>query len=601
MALWTLLVWLLFVVLLGPFLSAALGGLVFRGERVIVANTDLAAWLLRPEGFLYLMLAAALTIVASVVRYTGLFRMIVDDLENRPVSVRQTLFEILPDLPALFKLCLISVGAALVAAIPLVAGLGAIYLLWLAEYDINYYLEARPAEWVTATRVATGWVVLWLAPVAYVLLRILPTLPAYLDGHRPIGTAVRRAWARTRGGAFRVLQLLLLVIATWWLLRAAAQGSLYFVAGMGVRTLGSEAGSLTPLVLITGAYALGSIVVDITLSFFGFTFASTVLTKFYLEDTDLHDRAPAAPAGMWYLPRKAAALARLWIRPRRSVPVLLLLVLLSGGFSAYLLRDLPEERQFAVVAHRAGAFMGPENSLAALERSIAAGSDYAEIDVQRTRDGVVIVAHDADLKRVAGDGRPIATTDYADFADLVLFGEADVPADERRVARLEHFLERSRARIGLMIELKYYGFDPLLAGEVVRIVREYGMVDEVVLISLDLRALTQIRSLAPEITTGYVAAVAAGDLTRLPVGLLAVPRSLASDRLIRSARREGIEVHVWTLNRAETMLEAINRGADGIITDDPELAGRLRTQLGELTAAERLLLRFGHVLFEAEM
>ena len=61
-----------------------------------------------------------------------------------------------------------------------------------------------------------------------------------------------------------------------------------------------------------------------------------------------------------------------------------------------------------MIAHRAGAHDGPENTLLALERAIGARADMAEIDVQRTKDGVVVVNHDADLMRMARDPRKIA-------------------------------------------------------------------------------------------------------------------------------------------------------------------------------------------------
>ena len=82
---------------------------------------------------------------------------------------------------------------------------------------------------------------------------------------------------------------------------------------------------------------------------------------------------------------------------------------------------------FLAIAHRAGAHDAPENTLLALERAIAARADLAEIDVQRTQDGVVVVVHDADLMRMARDPRRIADTDYAAFAGVRLGLDDDPP------------------------------------------------------------------------------------------------------------------------------------------------------------------------------
>lgn len=252
-------------------------------------------------------------------------------------------------------------------------------------------------------------------------------------------------------------------------------------------------------------------------------------------------------------------------------------------------------RPATVTAHRAGPPPAPENTLAALELSIQAGADFAEIDVQRTRDGVVVTVHDADMMRTAGAPLRLRETDYADLASLVQGRESPFPAAERRVATLREFLERARGRIGLVVELKYYGWDPDLAAATIEEIRAAGMEDQVLLMSLNLEAVHQVRRLAPEIRVAYASALSVGDVSRLTVDALAVARSRATRSFIRTAQRGGMEVHVWTLNDARHMVVAIEQGADGIITDRPGLAVRVNRELAELPAALRLLLRFQQV------
>lgn len=598
MAAWTLIVWALLSLLLIPLSSALLGAAVFRGDRVVVANIEILAWLLQPAGILYLLTAGGLAITGAVVRYAGLFRIITDDLEGTEVSVRQTLLEILPDLPALFKICVLTVIGAGVLLIPLAAGLGMVYLAFLGAHDINYYLALQPPEWTQAL-IAGGFVgVLWFAGALYIILHTVPTLPAYLDGHRPVTRALRESWRRTRGSVVRVLWLFILVVAAWLLIRLLAQAGFFFIAERGILWLEAATASATPVILATGAYATLSFLVDAVVSFVGFSFAATVLTKFYHEDTDLHSRAPAVPAGWLQLPGRVVASVRRRVRPAGAVAFALLLMLASGGVSLVVLQQVTQTPEVIITAHRAGALLAPENTLAALERSIEAGADFAEIDVQRTRDGVVVVVHDADLMRVAGDPRRIADVDFSDIAHLVQGHAPNIPPEERLIATLEDFLERSRGRIGVNIELKYYGFDPALADSVVNAVRRWEMEDAVVLMSLDLAAVRQIRQLAPDLPVGYVAALAAGDPARLAVDFLAVPLPLVTSGLIRSANRRGLEVHVWTLNTAEPMMSAIERGAHGIITDEPFLARRVVDQMVALTTVERLLLRLRREVFD---
>lgn len=598
MAAWTLLLWLLLGILLSPLLSGALSRVVLRGERVLIGNEELIAWLIRPEGLIYLVLTGTILLTGAVVRYAGLFTLITDDLHDRPTSVRQTLFSLIPEAPALFRLCLVTVVIALLLLVVPAAGLGVIYWYWLSEHDINYYLYTKPVEWQRAMWSAAFLLIPWAMVVGYLVLRSLPTLPAFLDGHRPARVALSRGLSRTRQGAFRLLRLLLLVIGVWWLVRAIAQAILFLVAANGIEWLAGWASSIIPILIATGMYSLMALLLDTLLSFFGFSLAAIVLTKFYYEDTDLPITTARTKLGLSRLPQDTVTLIRSWLRPIRVIPIVVVILLLSGSVSGWFLQQVSRDPYFTVTAHRGGAFLAPENTLAALEAAIEEGADYAEIDVQRTRDGVIVVIHDADLMRVAGDPRQIARTDFADLSHLIQGGESDFPPELLRLATLEQFLERSRGRIRLNIELKYYAWDPLLAPAVIDLIRHMGMENEVVLMSLDLRAIRAIRNLAPEIPLGFVASIALGDLRQLPVDFLAVPRQVGTSRMIRAAHERDLAVHLWTLNRADTILQAVQRGADGVITDDPALAIRIREELVNLTVLERILLLFRDVVFE---
>jgi glycerophosphoryl diester phosphodiesterase len=292
--------------------------------------------------------------------------------------------------------------------------------------------------------------------------------------------------------------------------------------------------------------------------------------------------------------------ARPWLRPRRLVPLAAVIISISVGASGILLARVPELQRAHIIAHRAGPPPSPENTLAALERAIGAGADFAEIDVQRTRDGILVVVHDVDLMRVAGDPRRVADVAYAELAGVVQRPDDGSPPDERRIATLDDFLERARGRVGLSIELKYYRPDPALAPAVVERVRAMGMDDQVAIMSLSMEAVEQLARTAPDLAIGYVSAAAVGDPTRLPVRFLAVSRAAATPRLLRSARERGLEVQVWTVNRTTTMAELLERGVDGLITDDPALAVRVRNEMLEMSTASRLLLRVRPALWEPD-
>ncbi|MFG0335843.1 MAG: glycerophosphodiester phosphodiesterase, partial [Maioricimonas sp. JB049] len=155
---------------------------------------------------------------------------------------------------------------------------------------------------------------------------------------------------------------------------------------------------------------------------------------------------------------------------------------------------------------------------------------------------------------------------------------------------LMEVLETCRGRIGVNIELKYYGHDVDLERKVVELVEQTGMTDQVVIMSLEARALRRIRTLRPGWTVGLLTAVAAGDLTRADADFLAVSTRLATSAFIRAAHRRGKKVHVWTVNDAHSMSTLISRGVDNIITDEPALARRVLEERARLSPVERALL-----------
>jgi glycerophosphoryl diester phosphodiesterase len=590
MAAWTLVAWVAVALLLGPLSTTLLGWQVLRGPRVVIANEALLVWLLSPRGAAWAILAGGLALIGAVVRYAGLFYIVTDDVLGHRPTVRRAALHLVPQIPALFRLSVVAVAAGILLAAGLVGGLALVRLAFLAEFDINYYLSERPPEWRTALIVATVWAVLWLVGALFVVGRTVLAVPAYLDGHQPLRVAFARARARGMGAKPRLFRLLGVAIGAWILARLALHAAYFGAGAIALERVASTSSSLRPVVLATGLFGGGLVVLDAVIGFLGFSFLATVLTKFYYEDTNLHATAPPATA-LRQLPWRIMRRARPWLRPRRLAPLAGVVVALSTLASGLLLERVPEPRRVQVMAHRAGPPPAPENTLAALEQAIRAGADYSEIDVQRTRDGVLVLVHDADLMRVAGDPRRIADVTYAEVADLVQRPDDGSPGAERRIATLDDFLDRARGRIGLMIELKYYGPDPGLAPAVVDRVRAHGMTDEVILMTLSTTAIEQLARIAPDLAIGYVSAAAVGDLTRLPVSFLAVARPAVTPRLLRSAADRNMAVHAWTVNRPTTMAELIERGVDGIITDDPALAVRVRDEMLELSTPARLLLR----------
>lgn len=592
-------VWAMAVILLVPVSSFLLQWYFDMGGELVIGNEELFRWVLTPAGFGYLIFASGLTLTTTVIHYAGLFYLITDDLNGRQPSVGQTLLKILPRIPLLFKLCLITGILVACLLVLFAAGWGGVYLLFLSEFDLMYYYTIRPAVWYYALFAGGLWTVLWGSVTLYTGLRCLMGLPAFLSGYRPFWLALHRSWSISRNRTGRLFRLIGISAGFWFLMRFIGTFLVLYTGSILIGWVPVFSSSIRLLIFVTTLFLAGTFLLDVFTTFLGFSFLSTVVTKFYYEESGLELEIPKT-AGIRKIPGALLRILLPWLRPARAIPLMLLLMFGSILFSGFLLERVPDLQPVAIAAHRAGPPSSPENTLSALERSIDAGADVTEIDVQLTRDGVAVLVHDEDYMRVADLPGRVSETDYSGLQGIVQQPDDGTADSLRYIVTLEEFLTVAEGRIETMVELKYYGWNPELAEEVVRIVREQGAEERVLLMSLNQQAVRQLRELAPEMPVGYVTSVTAGDPSRLDVQFLAVARQAVSQELIRLAHQQGIEIYVWTVNRADRIAEMMEMGVDGIITDDPEMAVRVREELGRLNPAERVLLRVPGILFEEQ-
>jgi glycerophosphoryl diester phosphodiesterase len=248
------------------------------------------------------------------------------------------------------------------------------------------------------------------------------------------------------------------------------------------------------------------------------------------------------------------------------------------------------------VAHRGASTCAPENSIEAFELAVEQGADGFELDLHRSRDGEVIVLHDSTVDRTT-DGRGLARDlDLAELKQLDAGyhhvgprGDLDWRGRTVRIPTLEDLLRRF-PDCWLSLDLKEG--DTLTERRTVDLLRQYGRIADVALGAENPAAAQRLRRLAPEIPSFFsrsdVRAFVLRSKLRLwwgyrpPGASLQIPPTargfaLDRDRLLRDAWRVGVRVLYWTINDVDDMRRLVELGADGIITDRPDLlAGLLR-------------------------
>lgn len=239
-------------------------------------------------------------------------------------------------------------------------------------------------------------------------------------------------------------------------------------------------------------------------------------------------------------------------------------------------------------AHRGGASLAPENTVAAFDRGLAAGADGLELDVQLSRDGIVVVHHDLRLERTTNARGLVAGLTARELARVDAgwhFGPAqDFPFRGAGIGvpTLAEVLARY-PRTRLIIELKQP--TAALARATVNAVHAAGAVERVCIGGFDRRGLAVVRSIAAEIATSAARIEVAGALLRnafhLSAGKVAyrgfqVPERsgrlrIVTSRFVASARAGGRGVQVWTVNDPSDACRLLELGVDGLITDRPDL------------------------------
>ncbi|MFK4150102.1 glycerophosphodiester phosphodiesterase [Streptomyces sp. NPDC004065] len=250
-----------------------------------------------------------------------------------------------------------------------------------------------------------------------------------------------------------------------------------------------------------------------------------------------------------------------------------------------------------VVAHRGASAYAPENTLPAIDRAAALGIPWVENDVQRTRDGELVVVHDAGLRRTTDAERvfpgraPWRVKDLtaAEIARLDAgswFGPAyagtRVPTLRQYLRRVEHNHQK------LLLEIKNPELYPGIERQTLQLLGDEGWLDRshragrLIVQSFSAGSVRTVHALRPGVRTAFLGRPAAKDLTAYAgfADLINPSHSGLTDAYVTGvhARRgphgDPMRVFTWTVDDAPGARTVAGLGVDGIITDRPDVVCR---------------------------
>ncbi|PNV35116.1 glycerophosphodiester phosphodiesterase [Streptomyces sp. DH-12] len=247
-----------------------------------------------------------------------------------------------------------------------------------------------------------------------------------------------------------------------------------------------------------------------------------------------------------------------------------------------------------IVAHRGASGYAPENTLAAVDKAAALGTEWVENDVQRTKDGELVVLHDdslvrtTDVEEVFPDRAPWKVKDFtaAEIARLDAgswFGPEYAGA---RVPTLEQFVHRvDRHRQKLLLEIKNPQLYPGIERDILKVLADEGWLDRrhvrqrLIVQSFSADSVRTVHELAPAVKTGFLGTPPVADLPAYAAFTDQINPShgsLTADYVsavhaLKGAHGKRLEAFTWTVNDAAAARRVAGFGVDGIITNNPDV------------------------------
>jgi glycerophosphoryl diester phosphodiesterase len=219
------------------------------------------------------------------------------------------------------------------------------------------------------------------------------------------------------------------------------------------------------------------------------------------------------------------------------------------------------------IGHRGARAYEPENTIRSFARAIELGVNAVELDVRKTKDNELVVIHDDKVDRTTNGKGLVSELTLKEIKSFVTDKGEKIPTLEEAL----DFLDR---KVKILIELKEVGVED----KVMKIVKDKGLEDNVIIISFHEEALRRIREINDKVEVGLIYVKHKDPIKAaldLKANYLLPMYKFVHSAFVKKAHQNGLKVIVWTINTPEEAHEYANKGVDGIASDRPDILKQL--------------------------
>lgn len=554
-----------------PFITMVLNYFMRQKGINMMTNNQILSFAGSIPGMLAILILGILSFLFIFVEYAGLIVISEETYFDKKISAKAAFFTAMKSIRGIMKIGSIPIIIYVLFIIPFVFGSMGLASSLLPKIEIPAFIMDvvyKTPKWISLYAIV-------FFMLFYFLIRWIFSLHVVVLEGKDFSNALRRSSQLVKGSFLKIWTTMLL----WNLSIVVIEVIVVALVGIGMILLnqvlkGNEKLFITILSFVT---TIGGILFMIS-TLFVFPLTIMLITQLYYRQVKMKDGVEPTPMTITVLPSKINW-EDLFNRHKKeviAVSVLGIIIFTGISYFYFITDDFDANNNLVTVtAHRGDAVNAPDNTMSSLLGAIASKADYSELDVQETKDGVVVLTHDANLKNNTGVDKNIWELTFDEVQKLDVGSHFSPKFAGEKIPTLDSIIKAANKKIKLNIEIKLNGHDQKLEERVVKLIEDNNFVDQCVVTSLDYNALQKVKKLNPKIKVGYTVFVGMGDVTALNVDFLSVEEAVATPEFIEKVHKNNKMIYVWIINDPDKMEKFIDLQVNSIITDDSKELTRL--------------------------